>query len=51
MVFDLKGRSIESRLASIEKLTLVDHPEFPRPGPKKMSTRIYCTIIVCGGLH
>jgi len=31
----LKGKSIESRLISIEILTSVNHPEFPRPGPQE----------------
>ena len=30
-----KGKSIESRLISIETLTWVDHPEFPRPVPQE----------------
>ena len=32
---DVKAKALESRLISSEILSLVDHPEFPRPGPQE----------------
>ena len=47
----LKRKTNEGRLISIEILTLVDHPDFPRPGPQENAELLSRLKLFEGGLH